>query len=133
MALIALTDDQKEQLRANSKFLPMIRNAAYRKATFWTVTTDPTAVPGGQTAANLIRWAKSRSMGAIINSNPAYIDSNQQNWGTYFLVNLTQAVWDNTAQFNSDTVILNMEGNASTMIDPAMDSTFDAMIKYQQF
>ena len=133
MATIALTDDQKEQLRASSKFLPMIRTGAYRKSNFWAITTDPTAVPGGQTVANIIRWAKSRSFSAQIINDPSTIDRDQNNFGSLFLINLTQAVWDNSVSFNPDTVILNMEANSAAMIDAPMDSTFDNKIKYALF
>jgi len=114
----------------------MIRNAALNKSKFWAVTTDPTAIPGGQTALNIIRWAKSRLISAQMLNSPQVIDGNT-NLQILFLKNLTQNVWDNVAvnPFNADAVILNMEtsGNAPTMIDAPMDTTFDDLIKYMVF
>lgn len=132
MATVALNDDQKEQLRASSKFLRMLRNGAMNKSKFWSVTTVPTAVPGGQSDPNLIRWAKSRFLSSQMLASPSVIDGNT-NLQILFLKNLTQAVWDNAVGFNADTVILNMEANTATMIDAPMDSTFDDLIKYMIF
>jgi hypothetical protein len=134
MALVALTDDQKEQLRASTKFLPMIRYGVIRKATFWAVTTDPMALPGGQTTANAVRWAKSRSLSAKVLNAVDGID-NDTSFALLFLKNLTQAVWDNVAvqPFAADPVIVNMEANSATMIDAPLDAAFDDKIKYMVF
>lgn len=134
MATVALTDDQKEQLRTSTKFIPMIRIAALNKSKFWAITTVPTAVPGGQTTANLVRWAKSRFLSAQMLASPSVIDGNI-NLQILFLKNLTQNVWDNVAvnPFNADAVILNMQANPATMIDVPMDTSFDDLIMYMTF
>lgn len=138
MALVALTTDQKEQLKASSKFNAMIRNGAYLKANFWINTVDPgtpTSLPGnvGTTAA-YIRWAKSRCYAVQISSNPINAE-NDANFVALFLQNLTIAVWDNTAipVFNADSIIVDMEINRVAAIDSAIDLTFDAKIKYSNF
>jgi hypothetical protein len=138
MASVALTTDQKEQLKQSGKFSSMIRSAAFTKANFWAVTTVPTAVPGGQTDPNLIRWAKSRQFSVQVLQNPTMFESNI-NFVAFFLNALTQSVWDQVAHpapFTSavaDAIIVDMETNAATLIDPAMDSAFDTIIKYSNF
>ena len=134
MALVALNDDQKESLRASSKFTRMIRNGIIRKSNFWAITTDPMALPGGQSTANAIRWAKSRVIAARMLAAVETIDQDSS-WPVLFLKNLSQAVWDNVAvnPFNADAVILNMEANSASMIDAPMDAAFDDKIKYMDF
>ncbi len=133
MATVALNVVQKEQLKTSSKFSAMIRSGAYSKANYWINTVDPGTVgtlPGGiGNTATYTRWRKSLSQAIQIFQNPSSPEGNP-NFVNLFLQNLTQAVWDNAVGFNADTVILNMEANAATMIDPAMDATFDAIIKY---
>lgn len=134
MAVVALNDDQKDQLKSSPKFLRMLRNGAMNKSKFWVITTVPTAVPGGQSDPNLIRWAKSRFLSSQMLANPRVIDGNLD-LQILFLKNLTQNVWDNVAvsPFNADAVILNMEANVASMIDAPMDTTFDDLIKYMIF
>jgi len=209
MSLIALTTDQKDQLKQSTKFPALMRSGAYTKANFWINTVDPgtpSSLPGGVgTTAAYIRWAKSRlySVGILVNPSKAETDATLI---ALFLANLTQNVYENGGSvytfatalsnasagatytnngqtftvsttiapgtvlvctgtgapsasgtltkasgtgdativfssvvtsvaipFNSDTVVLNMEANPSTMIDPGMDAAFDAIIKYSDF
>ncbi len=138
MASVALTVDQKDQLRQSTKFAAMIRNGSFSKATFWAINTSPTAVPGGQTDPNIIRWAKSRFFSVQVLQNPTMFETNT-NYISFFLSNLTQSVWDQTAHpapFTSavaDAIIVDMEANAASFIDPAMDASFDNIIKYSPF
>lgn len=136
MALTALNVDQKEQLKSSSKFNAMIRSGAYSKATYWISTVDPgnvSSLPGGVgNTATYIRWAKSRDFAVQIYQNPSMPEGNSA-FVSLFLQNLNQAVWDNAVAFDPSIVILNMEANAATMVDPAMDAAFDAIIKYSPF
>lgn len=206
MTLVALTVDQKDQLKQASKFPAMIRSGAYTKANFWINTVDPgtpASLPGGvgNTAA-YERWRKSKGFSTQIFQNPGMPEANSS-LINFFISNLTQSVYENggilytfnvslsnasvgatftnngqtftvvspiapgttlictgtgapsasgtltktggvgdasiafssvssapAIPFDANTVILNMEANAPTMIDPAMDATFDSLIKY---
>lgn len=138
MALVALTTDQKEQLKVSSKFNAMVRTGAALKANYWANTVDPgtpSSLPGGVgNTATYIRWAKNRRYSADVLNSPTTPETDPS-FIAFFLQNLTQAAWDNTAipVFNADSVIVDMEINRATVIDAAMDGAFDAKIKYVGF
>jgi len=112
MALIALTTDQKDQLKQATKFPALIRSGAFTKSNFW-VGLDP-AVAGtipdglggfGNTAA-YIRWAKSRLFSVGILSNPSSAESNST-LVNLFLANLTAPVNDTGGVYYFTTSLAN--------------------------
>lgn len=99
MALLALTTDQKDQLKQASKFPALIRAGAFTKSTFWVgldpavASTIPDGLGGTGNTAAYIRWAKSRLFSVGILSNPSSAENNQT-LINLFLANLTAPVND---------------------------------------
>lgn len=65
-----LTNQEKETLKDYADFREECKWAILNQASYWK-GLDGTTIPGGQTAANLARWAKSRAYSAQINLNPS--------------------------------------------------------------
>lgn len=76
MALRVLTNQEKEDLKKFTDFKEECKWGLLNKAAYWK-DLDGTAVPGGQNAASLARWAKSRAYAAQLNSNPAQVNPDQ--------------------------------------------------------
>lgn len=69
-----LTNQEKETLKDYADFREECKWAILNQAAYWKAI-DGTAIPGGQTAPNLTRWAKSRAYAAQVNLNPSIAES----------------------------------------------------------
>src|SRR5579864_819358 len=86
-----LKDSQKDLLFNDAGFRQEVKWGLLNKASYWK-TQDGTAVPGGQTAANLKRWALSRVLAAQLTNSPA-IAENELNIKQFLVFVKNTAVW----------------------------------------
>ena len=74
MALVILTDAQKDLLQNDNGFISECKWGILNKAAYWK-GLDGTAVPGGQTSAGLAQWRKSYDYAAQISANPSIAEN----------------------------------------------------------
>lgn len=74
MALVVLTNQQKESLRSDIDFKEEVKWAVLNKAAYWK-GMDGSNVPGN----DRVRWAKSRQLAAQLQLNPSQVDPNYGN------------------------------------------------------
>jgi len=132
MALLALTTDQKDQLKQATKFAAMIRSGAYTKANFW-IGLDPSVagtIPDGTgtfgNTAAYVRWAKSRLSSVGVLTNPSSAEGNLT-LINLFLANLTAPAYDTGGVYYFTTSLANASIGA-TFINNAQTFTVQATI-----
>ena len=133
MALVVLTNQQKEALKNDTDFREEVKWAILNQAAYWK-GLDGTAVPGGQTSPNLARWAKSRQLAAQITLNPAQIDPTQGNNQVVdrfllYVKNIT--CYDDVVAFDTATVTAYLLANAH--FEAMANNWFDDQISSYAF
>lgn len=129
MALIVLTNQEKETLKNDTDFREEVKWALLNKAAYWK-GLDGTSVPG----SNWVRWAKSRSLAAQIQLNPSMIDPAQGNNQVVdrFLVYIKNiACHDDQVVFDSATVTAYLLANSH--FEAMADNWFDDQISTTAF
>ena len=118
MALLALTTDQKDQLKQASKFAAMIRSGAFTKSTFWVgldpavASTIPDGLGGTGNTAAYKRWALSRLFSVGVLTNPSSAEANTT-LINLFLANLTAPVNDTGGVYYFTTSLANANVGAT--------------------
>lgn len=125
MALQVLTDQQKQDVRGSDRFRQFCKWAILDKARYWN-QLDGSGVPGN----DHIRWAKTRLKATEILGNP-YAVEDDLSLPLFFVVQLTQAVHDDSGAFDVDAVIDYMDAN--DIFDAIADSYFTEKVKSIQF
>lgn len=126
MAIVTLTTDQRVALEGNSRFQSLVRMAIYNQAIYWK-NIDGTNL---NTAEDLARWAKSRSLAVGIIQNPNGIDFTS--WVKQYVIILKDiAVVDNEAPYSEEEVINYMLDNAK--FDELSDLVFNLRIQRIEF
>lgn len=117
--MAVLTNQQKEVLREYADFQQECKWALLNKAAYWK-GLDGTSVPGGQTAPNLARWAKSRSYAAQLVLNPTQVDNKQMVDRFLVYIKNLDCV---TGAFDAGTVVAELvtESHFETMADQWFD------------
>jgi hypothetical protein len=87
-----LTDAQKDQCLNDPTFQSEVKWGILNKAAYWE-GQDGTAVPGGQTAANLKKWAQARALAAQLQNNPSSAE-NLLYVKQFLIYAKTTAVWE---------------------------------------
>ena len=115
-----LTDAQKDLLYADASFRQEVKWGILNKASFWK-GLDGTAVPGGQTAVNLKKWALSRAFAAQLSNSPVLAESDLA--AKQFLVFVkTTAVWQGSVSATVSYMLTN------SIFDTLADNWFDNTI-----
>jgi len=118
MALLALTTDQKDQLKQGSKFAAMIRAGAFTKSNFWVglapsaASTIPDGLGNFGNDAAYKRWSLSRAFSVGILSNPSSAEGNST-LVNLFLANLTAHVNDTGGVYYFTTSLANANVGAT--------------------
>lgn len=124
-AQTVLTDAQKDLLYADASFRQEVKWGILNKASFWK-GLDGTAVPGGQTAANLKRWALSRAYAAMVINSPTQAETDLS--AKQFLVFVkTTAVWQGSVSSTVSFMLTN------SIFDTLADNWFDNQIAQAPF
>lgn len=118
MALVALTNTQKNALRNHEAFKTQVEWAVLNKARYWS-QLDGASVPGN----NWIKWAKSRQFSTALLTNGGV---NVEDYVKLFLIYLTQEVYNSPATFDNDVVTAYMVTN--NVFESIADNVFDAKI-----
>lgn len=129
MAQVILTDAQKELMKADASFQAEVKWAILNKAAFW-LGLDGTAIPGGQTAANLMRWAKSRHFAALVQQNPGLASPNDLLLNQFLIFVKNTTVWDNAANTTAAAVAYML---TNSIFDTLADNWFDVQISTVPF
>lgn len=120
-----LTDAQKELLYADASFKLEVRYGILNKAAFW-VGTSGTAVPGGQTDANITKWAKCRFVAADLVANP--VTAEQDVIVKQFLIYAkTTAVWQGSTSATVSYMLTN------SIFDTLADTWFTNTVATRPF
>lgn len=120
MAIVVLTDSQKELLRIDPGYQQEVKWGVLNKAVYWQ-GQNGISPPGGTT-----RWAKSRAYAATIINNPVTAEAasiiNQ-----FLILNKDIPCVDNTQPFSSTNVVTYLISNNS--FDAMADGWFDQHIQ----
>jgi hypothetical protein len=121
---VTLTDEQRLEMRASTRFQDMVRAGMSNKALYWTNPDIVEAPPAG----DRLRWARSRNLGADLIHSPATLDNEKTySQAAIFLKDKeVNPAADNTV-FVIDDVIDYMIANAA--FDTLADAIFDEQTK----
>jgi hypothetical protein len=121
---IALTDEQRIEIRNSTRFQDMVRAGMSNKALFWTLQDTMTTPPAG----DYIRWARSRNLGADLIHSPATLETEKTySQAAIFLKDKPVNPSDDETVFILDDVIGYMIDNDA--FDTLADAIFDEQIK----
>jgi|SRR6185369_2722035 len=126
MAQVVLTNVQKDLLGSDPAFTQQVKWAILNKASFWKGVSG-VSVPGGQTDANLTKWAKARHFAAIVQNSPSMAEASDNPREFLIFAKDFPCVNDQVA-FSNAAVINYLLTDPVNNFDSLSDKWFDAQV-----